>query len=228
MTSPTTNTSNELSPKEKRRLTVLKKYGVENVAHIPEFQRRKKISNLQKYGVDNVAHVPEFREKAKATNLAKYGEEYPAHTEKSITTSLRRYGVRHPMQNFRVFQRVMSARFKIKSFEAESGTIFKYQGYEDVVIKFLLNEMGICEDRIITSRASIPKIFYNHPETKRISRYYPDIWIKGTNLMIEVKSRFTLQFKPEVIREKIEECQRRGFICIVVVCDKKNVLDFFI
>ena len=148
-----------LTANEKRRQTSLSKYGVDNVAKIPEFQKRKKANNLAKYGVENVNQVEEFREKIRQTNLERYGAEYPSHYEKSMETNLKRYGTRHPMQNFHVFQRSMKNRFKIKSYKTSSNKVIHYQGYEDVVIKFLLEEMCIHEDKVITNRSSIPTIF---------------------------------------------------------------------
>ena len=214
----------DISANEKRKLTVMTKYGVENISHLPEIIQKQKDSNFIKYGFENVNQVEEFRKKARTTNLLKYGKEYPSHTEKCIETSLKRYGVRHPMQNVHVFNRVMKARYKIKTIKTKTGKEIKYQGYEDVIIKFLL-DMGIDEDLIITNRSHIPKIFYNNPISKKTSRYYPDIWIAGTKLLIEVKSKFTLKFNLEVTLEKQSECKRQCFHCIIIVCSKTGILE---
>ena len=214
-----------LSSKEKRKQTVMKRYGVENVAHLPESQIKKKKFNLEKYGVENVNQLEEFRQKARETNLRKYGQEYPSHTEKGIETSLKRYGVRHPMQNFKVFQRVMKARFQVKTYTTKSGKQIKYQGYENVILKFLLEEMEIDESRIVTNRASIPKIFYLNPLTNKMSRYYPDIWIKDSTLLIEVKSKFTLKFNTEITMAKQQACKSLGYQCVIAVCSKRDIIE---
>jgi len=220
--------SEVLTPKEKRRQTSLARYGVDNIAKVPEFQRRKKKSNLEKYGVENVNQVEEFRESTRKTNLERYGSIYPSHSEKGIETNLIRYGVRHPMQNFMVFQRSIGARFKIKNYETETGGIIQYQGYENVLIKFLLEDMKIEEDKIVTNRSCIPEIFYDNPITGKESRYYPDIWISGTNMLFEVKSKFTLKLNTDVTLKKQAECKSRGFNCIIVVCSKKEILELIL
>lgn len=190
-----------------------------------ESNKRRKETCLAKYGVDNARKVNLFVEKMKSTNLERYGEEYPSHTEKGIATNLKKYGVRHPMQNFKVFQKVMRSRFKIKKYITESGIVINYQGYEDVIIKFLLEDLKIPGSQIITNRATIPKIFYFNTVLNKTSRYYPDIWLKSHNLLIEVKSTFTFNQHPEITLAKQLECKKQGINHIIVICSKTKILD---
>ena len=176
----------KLSSIEKRRLTSLSLYGVDNVAKVPEFQRRQKKTNLEKYGVVN------------------------------------------PMQNFIVFQRHQNAIYKIKKFKTELGTIIEYQGYEDVLLKFLIDYVKLKESIIITNRSYIPKIFYDNPITGGTSRYYPDIWLKDTNIIFEVKSKYTLYCDVERTLIKQEACNMLGYKCIIVVCSKNDILEFIL
>lgn len=214
-----------LSPNEKRKQTVMQRYGVENVSRLSESKIKSKETNLIKYGVENVNQVEDFRIKARATNLERYGTEYPAHVEKFIETSMKRYGVRHPMQNIDVFDRSMKARFKIKTYITLSGSVLQYQGYEDVAIKFLLEDYGLDEKEILTSRSLIPKIFYDHPITKKNARYYPDIWVKSLNLLIEVKSKYTYAFQTDVTMEKQAACKAQGYHHIILICSKTKILE---
>jgi len=73
-----------------------------------------------------------------------------------------------------------------KDYKLPSGNIVKIQGYEYLA----LDELVKCykEEDIITNRRQMPKISY---ELYGEHRYYPDIWIKSINKIIEVKSDYT-------------------------------------
>lgn len=210
---------------QRRKQTCLDRYGVDNPLKSQKIRDKSKQTLMKLYGEDNARKVEVFNLKRKTTNLQKYGLEEPSHTEKGILTNLKRYGVRHPMQNFKIFQKVMRSRFKIKKYTTRSGRVIKYQGYEDVVLKFLLEDMKINESEIFVDRSSIPKIFYFNPLLNKISRYYPDIWIKSHNLLIEVKSIFTFNIKTEVTLAKQDECKKQNINHIIVICSKTKILD---
>lgn len=217
-------TTTDLS-KQKRMQTCIERYGVDNPLKVQKFKDAAKQTLLKLYGKDNARKIEIFNIKARSTNLERYGVEYPSHTEKGIVTNLKRYGVRHPMQNFKVFQKVMRSRFKIKKYITESGKVINYQGYEDVVIRFLLEDLNIPESQIITDRKTIPKIFYFNTILNKMSRYYPDIWLKSHNLLIEVKSTFTFNHHVEITLAKQSECKKQGINHIIVICSKTKILD---
>jgi hypothetical protein len=72
-------------------------------------QRNKEVLK-DKYGVDNIAKVPEVKEKIKNTNLEKYGTEYYMSSEdsklKRKKTSIEKYGVDNPMKSKIVQEKV--------------------------------------------------------------------------------------------------------------------------
>lgn len=188
----------------------------------------KKIKTmLLRYGVENAMMLKEFKEKAKATNLRLYGVENAMHSEvfkeKGRTTNLKKYGVSHPMQNASVFNKVMKSRFKIKQYVSDSGKKYFYQGYEDVVLKHLLNIVP--EDWIVNRIKLVPKIMYHNSMLGKNARYYPDIWVKPINLLIEVKSEFTFNINTQVTMDKQNQCIKNGFAHIIVICDKKKLLE---
>ncbi|WP_456384211.1 DUF7487 domain-containing protein [Persephonella sp.] len=78
----------------------LKKYGVEHHLKSTEIKEKRKKTVLEKYGVDNIGRIT--REKAKLTMLERYGvDNYTKTAEyqrKRVETSLRKYGVPHPMK----------------------------------------------------------------------------------------------------------------------------------
>ena len=80
--------------REKAKLTMIKKYGVENPYQIPEV--------INKIAKINKEKINESLEKQRKTCLLKYGTEYYMQTnkfkEQSKITSLNKYGVDHPMK----------------------------------------------------------------------------------------------------------------------------------
>ena len=84
----------------KRKNTILKKYGVENVCYLEEVKQKKIITNLERYGVENPNQSNKIKEKIKKTNLERYGVENLIHNmeikEKIIKTNLAKYGCESP------------------------------------------------------------------------------------------------------------------------------------
>ena len=76
------------------------------------------------------------------------------------------------------------------------------------------------EDDIYTDRKHVPRITYHINE---ISKYYfPDIYIKNHNKIIEVKSTWTYKCKRDNIQEKAEATRRAGYDYEIWIYDKKG------
>jgi phage terminase small subunit len=94
--------------------------------------------------------------------------------------------------NFQKGRRCMTCGFdkheksskSFKQFKFPSGEIRNIQGYENLALDELVKIFK--EDDIITKRSEMPKIIYKLKGKEH--RYYPDIWIKSINKIIEVKS----------------------------------------
>jgi uncharacterized Zn-finger protein len=83
--------------------------------------------------------------------------------------------------------------YKYKKYTMPSGKIINYQGYENIALDELLilfNENDIENERYI-----VPTIQYT--KNNKEYNYYPDIFIKSKNLIIEVKSDWT--YKAQLI-----------------------------
>lgn len=65
----------ELSTK-KRQLTVMKKYGVDNVSKAKQIKKQKEITTRQHYGVDNPFQSTNIKEQISKDNMQKYGVPY--------------------------------------------------------------------------------------------------------------------------------------------------------
>ena len=81
--------------------------------------------------------------------------------------------------------------------------VFKIQGFEGNAIDILLNTYK--EDDIETSRKEITKLvgsfMYNLEGIDR--RYFPDIYIKSINTIIEVKSEYT--FSKDLVKNNLKK-----------------------
>lgn len=86
-----------------------------------------------------------------------------------------------------------------KDYMFPSGKIIRIQGYENLALDELVKKFN--ENDIITNKRDMPKINYNFEDKQK--RYYPDIWIKSINKIIEVKSTWT--YKRDLVKNKLKE-----------------------
>jgi len=101
--------------------------------------------------------------------------------------------------------------FSYKDYVLPSGRIVKLQGYEPQVLEQLLQTY--IEDDVVCGMKSINKelgkIFYRFQNKER--RYFPDFYIKSTNTIIEVKSKWTFELHKEKNLAKQKACITKGF-----------------
>ncbi len=90
-----------------------------------------------------------------------------------------------------------------------SGEIRKVQGYEPYALDMLINDY--LEDDIITSRKNIPRIEYKMEDNKS-HYYFPDIWIKSINKLIEVKSSWTYKLHQSLNECKWNAAKEKGYL----------------
>jgi hypothetical protein len=104
--------------------------------------------------------------------------------------------------------------YKLKDYVLPSKKIIKIQGYEYITIDRLFKE-GFSEEDIIIGNRNIEncigKIMYTGIDGK-IHRYYPDVYVKSLNKIIEVKSTYT--FKCDGIKNQLKKkaCEEAGFL----------------
>lgn len=108
------------------------------------------------------------------------------------------------------------ANYKKKSFTLDNKT-FCYQGYERFVIECLVTKFGFSVDDIFVGK-DVPRIEYSGNKS---GVYYPDIFVKSLNLVIEVKSEFTLFGKDESVF--IKNCNKQQSVIdsgynAVIIC----------
>ena len=144
--------------------------------------------------------------------------------DKCKETNLERYGCEYPMQNVESFLKNKKSNYKSKVYEFKnSDRVEKVQGYEPQAIDYLL-ENGIQEEDIVVNVKEMPKFNYIS-EDEKPHRYYPDIYVKSQNKVIEVKSEYT--YKKELEKNQLKKaCVEKldvKFEFWIITVHKKNI-----
>jgi hypothetical protein len=176
---------------------------------------------MAKYGVSNAGKLPEVIEKIKDIWDTKFGG-HPKKTkevqEKWKATCLDKYGG-HPNQNKEVQAKSEATSFHYKEYMMPSGMIVKYQGYENLALDELVQQYE--EEDILTGRTNIPTIDYYINDKKHV--YFPDIYIKSENKIIEVKSEWTITLTRGNVEEKALATVKAGYRYEIWVYNVKKV-----
>ena len=143
--------------------------------------------------------------------------------ENNKITCMERYGVRHVMQNPKIFEKCQKAQqqaaYKYKDYVSPSGKSYKVQGYEGPVINYLL-QAGVQENDLTNIRFEVPIVPYSFDKKERI--YFPDIYIKSKRMLVEVKSTYTYKSDLEKNLAKQKAAKKLGYHHIIVVLDAAN------
>jgi len=212
--------------KKRSKETCLQKYNREHFLADSEIHKKITKTMRKLYGGRGMGSEI-IKDKIEKTNIKKYGNKIPSKSIqcklKSIETSIERYGTEHPMQNLKIFEKVYKHSFKLKKIILPSGKIEKVQGYEPYAIDLLL-EQGYIEDDLIISNKEIEKHIdiIKYKRNNKIHRYYPDIYIKSENKVIEVKSEYTYNKNKKVNILKKQACLDKGINFEFWIFNKNN------
>lgn len=186
--------SNE-ETKEKRKKTVIDKYGVDNVSKCIDIKKRTEITNIEKYGTKSTFQNIDVRNKWKSNILQKYGvDHYFKSNEFKVmakTYYLNSLGVEHPLLNEEIKERIKNTciiKYGVSSYlktDHAKNSVKKYNRskYEDELCSFLLDN-GI--DFEVTNKTILKP---NHL----------DIYIKSHKLAIEFNG---LYWHSEIFKHK--------------------------
>jgi transposase-like protein len=198
------NCDNPMVEKNFHELRRSLNFGCKNCKKTIMMERTKK-TNMLVRGVEFTLQCPEALAKAQQTCLLKYNETHPMRSrivkDRVEKTNFLRIGFRNPMQCPIIAQRCLARSFRMKKYIFPSGRIDYVQGYEPFALNHLLKIEKISEDDIITSRVSVPTIWYTDKDGNT-HRYYVDIYIPSLNKCIEVKSLYTASLRPEILQLK--------------------------
>ncbi len=189
------------SSKDKLRATNLEKFGVENPMKLESIKNRVSSTMLEKYGTDNIFKNKEF---IKSKFKEKYGVHNPSlvkeFQEKKKETCLKNFGVEYSI--------VLQDGYTIKEFKWKTGEVSLVQGYEPIVLKEL-EDKGYTYEEVVTGPSRVPTFPYVFDGEEHL--YFPDIFIPKENLIIEVKSDYTLNINYEKNQAKFSAVKEQGF-----------------
>jgi len=205
-----------------------------NQLHMSEEVRNKKIektkkTNLIKYGDEWVVNSKYTKILTKNKLGVSYAFQDKAILLKTKETLIKNYGCDSPMKDDRILKKMISTKlekygdllnpmYRYKIFIFPAGRLEKIQGNEAKALNILLKQFD--ENDIFVGRKNIEnqigKILYKDSNNK-MHVYYPDIYIKSINKIIEVKSQFTYN-----LRKNINELKKQA------VLEKNILFDFMI
>jgi len=178
--------------REKFKQTMLKQYGVENATNNLLINNKRKQTLLDRYGVDNSAKLPNSTEKMLVTYKQRHGTVGFQNQEKFNKTCLEKYGVENPIQNPNIKNKMMESNkksmFTHKSYTLPSGKTIHIQGYEPQFLNHIFTNNLLSENEIDYNPDSIKYVDENNKE----HQYYPDFYIPKLNLIVEIKSSYTV------------------------------------
>jgi len=218
--------------KNKGKETCLKKYGTEFASQSEIIKEKIKATNLEKYDSDCVFKVDEIKRKIKETLIKKYGVEHPMYInetkEKRRKTCLEKYGVEYPTQLVEIQEKAIHTAKTYKNYTTPSDKVIKVQGFEPYALDELYKLYS--EDDIVTDRKLIPKFEYIDNCIKKF--YFPDIYIKSINKIIEVKSTWTYKTNEKKCMLKGKSCIDKAFKFELWIYDKagknKTIISQFV
>lgn len=220
---------------QKSKETCNEKWGVDYHLQRPEIHKVITETMNELYGGRGLGS-PEISKKIYDEVEQIYGERHPMHNEeikkRLEETCLSRYGGTNVMHSIEIFERSIKNAFRIKKYEMPSGKIINVQGYEPFAIKWFLENGYTEEDLTIGNKeieTYIGKIKYKKPNADNESRYYPDIFIKIDNLVIEVKSEYTYRQNREIndLKRDVVLNAGIGFKFMIFKQANDNKIDFY-
>ena len=195
--------------KDKIKETNKERYGVEFITQNKEIElranKKRKKTNKERYGSENILNNTEKREE---TCMQKYGVKNPVQNkeiwDKIKQTNKERYGVEFPNQNREIFDKGFKIRIQTKQYK---NTTLTYQGsYElDFLEKYY--------DKIDIENG--PSIKYQFAEKDKI--YHADFFIPSLNLVVEIKNSYLYKKYYEHITAKEKGAISNGYNYIIIV-----------
>lgn len=239
-----TSKENIAQKEAKKRATVQAKYGVDNVAKIPEvrkkllaarrtdeFKEKVRKMSLEKYGVEHYQSSTEVKERVRKGHIKKYGVDNvakldsirkkiserlqdPAVRAQYCKTSMEHYGVPHPH---------MDPKVKAKT---EETMIAHYGVPYYVMLPEYRSEQATHQISLLNkavAEAIQEKCGFEISYEFRIDRKFYDIKIEDSNILIEVDPSYTHSNLPnhwcdglpsDYHLTKTETAEKEGYRCI--------------
>lgn len=214
-------------------------------ANTKEIRNKQRRTLFKNYGVEVPFKSESIRNRAIKTNLKKYGVKYPVALEKNVkkrtdilkknavkigkkrrATMLERYGVEHSLQHRELLEKQQLSGFSVREVITNDKT-FIVRGYEDIAIDYLINQKRVKPKHILTThKDGVPTICY--VDSKGSHNYHPDIYIKKTNTLYEVKSMYTAGLLTDksgmfsIMQKKLDACCEQNYNVILLLVDEEH------
>lgn len=159
------------STKEKRKLTVIEKYGVDNIAKLEETKRKQEQTNLKKWGHKSTFQNKEVQKKWKKNIKNKWGVEHVFQLkgikDKSRKTSLNKWGVEHFVQSDEYKDKLLDIGFS--NILRENYIKKHFEKYSELGLEFIS-----IDNRILTLSGNCGHKFTIHYDSlkRRIENGY--------------------------------------------------------
>jgi hypothetical protein len=227
------------------KIGLMNNHGVQNQWDIPGYRESIETTNMERYGDKYYTSTNQFKEKCTEkynldwngkhptshqstkdkkykTNLGKYGFKCALMDKELMKKSmLEKYGVEHNMRIPEIHEKAMVTMRRYYDYTLPSGKIIKLQGYEKFAMDILLTKFE--ENDILTDMHDISnitgQIIYNEG-----NRYYPDIYIKSINKILEVKSPYTYKMHENKNIMKMQRCLEMGMDFEFMIFNSKGNL----
>lgn len=218
---------------EKIKKHHLEIYGVEFALQRKDLQEKISGIFMEKYNARRPFLSKEFMKKVKEIMREKYGVENFFESVKFKEVMLEKYGVENSMHVPELFHKMIKSSFSKKEYIFKiSGRKVMVMGYEHIAINYLLSKPNSylkklpIEDDIVVGE-EIPNFKYKD-DIKKGHIYYPDIHVKNTNLIIEVKSVYTFNRSPRMNYLKFKEVAKQGYVLqVLMYSSHKRLYDVF-
>ncbi len=209
---------------QKTQQTKLIKYGNKNFNNAQkailsrdgkQMYKRLQDTMLLIYGYDSFSKTPLERQQLSERMINRHQNGFTL-TQKKIMQE--RYGVDSPLQ-YAPFYEKRSKNFGWKDYILPNKQIIKLQGYEPWAFDELLLVYSFKD--ILYSKIDVPEIWYYYGDKNH--RYYPDFFIPIDNLIVEVKSSYTMLKDFYINMLKAQACKKMGYIFKFYIYDDNGV-----
>ena len=235
--------------KQKSVQGCMDKYGVSNPMQSNEVQSKAKVTNKLRYGNEWAIASPQVRAKSQRTMMKRYGTIHPTKLAeiqaKTKATNLVRYGVPHPMMTDEIkkkVQDVMLERYGVDNVQkcediknrTRETNLMRYGVPAAICLPENMEKaIKIMRDNLGFKISSYNRKFGEMLQAvgleieyeKGVGGKWFDIWIKGTNILIEIDPSHTHSIQPawygkgidkNYHRDKTLVAQNNGYRCIHV------------
>lgn len=195
--------------------TLQEKYGVDNPMNLPGMAEQRKKHFFEKYGVENPSSNEQVKQKRIKTMMKKHGiaHNFVNWQEKFFN----KFGVQNPAHVPEIAEKLCYNRFKKrKEYVLSTGEVIYLQGYEPYGFDYLKTLYQ--ETQIQYRKKDMPELWYMWQEKTR--RYYCDFFVPDDNLIVEIKSLFTLSRDLDIVKQKILSARTKGYKVLLLVFDR--------